>query len=209
MNKKPTLLFTTTIVTMLSIMSCTTSTLTSAPSSEPPIPSNFTTYKSDGLFSISYPTEWVPATSIMDELLEDTISRMKADDPKLVLENVSMLFLCGIENKGGYSPSVSIVIDSRNGQTLEEYDEATRRYSMKSTQGYHEYSSIKTVVDKRQAIISDTEDNEPEYGVWRYIQLVTVKDEFVWIVTCGSKGIDFQTYESEFYSIVRSLQVLN
>jgi len=179
--------------------------------SESAIPAHFTTYTHEGLFSISYPSDWQPATSIMEELLEETKRELKAIDPTAELENIGILFFGGKETSEGYYPTVSIATDLRSAGywTLDEVDEANSRYAKENTPGYKELSLTKVIVDGREASILDSEDNEPGYGRWRYIQLTTVKGDFVWLVTCGSEYQDFNDYEDTFNNIVRSLRILN
>ncbi|MBA7579619.1 hypothetical protein ES708_21490 [subsurface metagenome] len=179
--------------------------------SESAIPAHFTTYTHEGLFSISYPSDWQPATSIMEELLEETKRELKAIDPTAELENIGILFFGGKETSEGYYPTVSIATDLRSAGywTLDEVDEANSRYTKENTPGYKELSLTKVIVDGREASILDSEDNEPGYGRWRYIQLTTVKGDFVWLVTCGSEYQDFNDYEDTFNNIVRSLRILN
>ena len=179
--------------------------------SESAIPAHFTTYTHEGLFSISYPSDWQPATSIMEELLEETKRELKAIDPTAELENIGILFFGGKETSERYYPTVSIATDLRSAGywTLDEVNEATSRYDKENTPGYKELSLTKVIVDGREASILDSEDNEPGYGRWRYIQLTTMKGDFVWLVTCGSEYQDFNDYEDTFDSIVRSLRILN
>lgn len=211
------------LVPLLAIMfvlgACTTPatapTLTPTPEaeqpSEPAIPANFTTYTHEGLFSISYPSDWQPATLIMEELLEETKVEMEAQYPGVPLENIGILFLAGKETWEGYYPAVNIVTDLRSAGywTLDEVDEANSRWDRENTIGYKELSLYKVIVDGREASILDSEDNEPGYGRWRYIQLTTVKGDFVWLVTCSAEYEDFNDYEDTFNSIVRSLRILN
>ena len=72
-----------TIIILILIVSCAAPKLIPAPTPEPEIPVSFTTYTSEGLFNISYPQDWVPATSMMEELFEqmiDTNSTNKGPD---------------------------------------------------------------------------------------------------------------------------------
>ncbi len=202
-----------TITTLLLLsLSCAPPELEPTQTSEPPIPTHFTTYNSEGLFSISYPPDWVPATSIMEELWEETKELMKSTDPEVSLEDTSILFLGGIPAEEGYYPGVNILVMPRSAGywELDEIVEAECQYSMEYTQGYREYSRVRTVVDGRQAVIIDSEDcDPPEMGRWRHLQLFMTKDKFVWCVTCSAELEDFEDYEDTFNSIVRSLRILN
>jgi len=198
-------------IVLLVTMSCASPTLTPTTTPEPEIPAHFTTYTSEGLFSISYPPDWVPATSIMEELFEEVKELMKSTDPEVQLEDVKMLFAGGIPTEEGYYPSVNIAIVPRSVGywTLDEVVEAETQYSREHSQRYREYSQVRTVVDGREAVILDTEDYEPDWGTWRYLQLFVTKDKFLWMVTCSIESEDFKDYEDTFSDIVRSLRILN
>jgi len=184
---------------------------TPAPYEEPEIPSNFTTYTEEGLFSISYPSDWQPATSIMGEIFEETKQMMEASVPLVSLEGINILFMAGSESLDGYYPAVTVLTEKREAGywTLDEVYEANSRYDKAVTPGYKELSITKTVIDAREAIIAFTEDNEPGYGRWRYLNTFTVKDDFVWLVGCSCEHQDFRDYEETFESVVRSLRILN
>ncbi len=211
MIKKLTVTIAMTIILSLLAVSCAAPTLTPATTPEPEIPAHFTTYTSEGLFSISYPPDWAPATSIMEEVFEEIKEVMKSTDPEVQLEGVKMLFMGGIPTEEGYYPTVNILVGPRSVGywTLDEIDEAESLWAREHTEGYHENSYILTVVDGKESSILDSEDNEPGYGRWRYLQLTTIKDKFVWMVTCATESEDFKDYEDTFSNIVRSLRILD
>lgn len=199
------------IIVLMLTVSCAPPTPTSTTTPEPEIPAHFTTYTSEGLFSISYPPDWVPATVIMEEVWEATKEWMKTLDPEVQLEDTSMLFFGGVPTEEWYYPSVNIIVMPRSTGywTLDEIVEVESKYSREYSQRYREYSQVRAVVDGREAVIIDSEDYEPDTGTWRYLQLFTVKDEFVWLVTCAVESEDFKDYEDTFPDIVRSLRILN
>jgi len=200
-----------TIIVSLLILSCSSPTRTPAQTTEPEIPAHFSTYTSEGLYSISYPPDWTPALSIMETLWEDVKEWMESVDPEVDLEEIQLLFCGGVPYWGGYYPNVSIGIMPRSTGywSLDEIVESEYLYDMVNTPGYREISRVRTVVDGREAIIIDCEDNEPGFGRWRYLQLVTVQDDFVWMVTCSCEYQDFNDYADTFESVVRSLRILN
>ena len=211
MIKKLTVAIAMTIILSLLAVSCTAPTLTPATTPELPIPANYSTYTSEGLFSISYPLDWVPATSIMEEVFEWAKESMKSTDPELQLEETKILFFGGIPIEEGYYPAVNIIIAPRSVAywTLDEIVEVETLWAMENTPGYREHSQIRTVVDGREAVIIDSEDNDPDFGRWRYLQLYMVKEKFMWVVTVSSEYPDFRGSEDTFESIVRSLRILN
>jgi hypothetical protein len=198
---------------ILVLGACTTPAATPTPeqTSEPAIPAHFTTYTHEGLFSISYPSDWQVATSIMEEFVEEAKRDIEARGPGASLENVGLVFFAGKETQEEYYPSVNITTDLRYSGywTLDEIMAASSRWDKEYTPGYKELSINRVTVDGRDAAILDCEDNVPPYGRWRYIHLYTVKDDFVWLVTCSCEYQDFNEYVDMFNSIVRSLRILN
>lgn len=211
MIRKLAITFTMTIILSLLAVSCAAPTLTPTTTSEPEIPAHFTTYTSEGLFSISYPPDWVPATSIMGEVFEATKEWMESIAPETQMEGVQILFLGGILTEEGYYPGVNIVIGPRSAGywALDEIVEVESQWGRENLQKYREYSQVRTVVDGRDAIIVDCEDYDPDMGTWRTIQLYMTKDKFLWVVTCSAESDDFNDYEDTFSDIVRSIRILN
>lgn len=174
-------------------------------------PHGFTTYTSEGLFSISYPNEWSPAMSILAELEEITIDYLKSIDPEIEAGDFQLLFFAGEPYREGYYPSVSIATSPRGigYYTLSEICDAEDIFSREYSQRYRVYSQIRSTVNGREVDIKIDEDYTVEDGEWRYMTLTTVKGKFVWFVTCSSESKDFSNYEDTFNKIVRSFRILN
>lgn len=211
MIKKLTATITTAMILSLLAISCAPPTLTPAIKPEPEIPAHFTTYASEGLFSISYPPDWVFVTSMMEEVGKEAKEYLKSLDPTVQTEEVAVVFMAGLPFEEAYYPWVNVVVAPRCAGywTLDEVDESESLWAREYIVGYRENSMIKTVVDGRESSILDSEDNEPGYGRWRYLQLTTVKGDFVWVVSCGSEYKDFQDWEGSFNSIIRSIRILD
>jgi len=186
-------------------------TPTPAPTIEPAIPTNFTTYTSEGFFSISYPQDWAPAMSVMEELEKEAKAWVKSIDPEALVEEMKLIFAAGMPTSEGWYPAISIALAPRSMgyYTLDEIIEVEDLWARENMQRYNVYSQVRTVVDGREADISCDEDYEPETGLWRSTRLTTVKGDFVWFVDCSSESQDYNDYEDIFDSIVRSLRILN
>lgn len=197
-------------IVLLVTMSCAPPTLTPTTTPEPEIPAHFTTHTSEGLFSISYPPDWVPATSVMEELFELAKEWIQSLDPEVTLEGAQMLFIGGLPIEGGWWPNVNLVVGPRSVGywELDEIVEVESQWGREHLQEYREFSRIKTVIDAREATIIDSQDYNPDFGTCRYLQAYTVKGKHVWIVTCTVDAGDFKDYEHTFYSVVRSLRIL-
>jgi len=178
----------------------------------PAVPiSGFTTFTSEGLFSISYPQDWSLANSLLEELREVGIDLIEGIDPDIDLSDVQLLFMAGKETLEGYYPNVMISVTPRSigYYNLDEICEAEERWAKEYLQGYEVNSQVRTVINGLEADITIDEDYEPEFGTWRYITVTIVKDDFVWFVGCSSESEDFPEYEDTFDKIVRSIRILN
>ena len=138
------------------LAACTSSKVTPETKPEPEIPTDYSTYTSEGLFSISYPPDWTPMTSIMEELMETSKELMEISDPELELDDIEMLFFGGLPiDDDNFLPNVSICVTARGFGywDLDEIVDVETLYSKETTHGYREYSRIETVVDGNKAVI--------------------------------------------------------
>jgi hypothetical protein len=185
--------------------------VTPKPVSGSAIPAHFSTYTSEGLFRISYPSDWAPATSIMGELWEEIEEEMKSEIPDISMEDSGIVFLAGMPQNGAYYPNVNIVVSSRT-RGYSRLDEVVAAEddleAMYPTAGYELLSRTRTTIGGIEAVVDDSVDDEPGYGKWRYLQALLVKDKFVWLVTCSAEFEDFKFYEDDFHDTVRSLRIL-
>jgi len=195
------------------IVGCDEKTLspTPAPADESEIPVNITTYTSEGLFEISYPHGWAPATSLIGEIEEEMKEWIMNIDPEAEVEDSRILFIAGLSDEEGYYPSVSISVATRSigYYSLNEIVESETLWNREYLQKYKVHKQTRTIVDGREAEIIIDEDYTPEDGVWYYIDLYMVKDGFVWFVECGCEAEDYNNYEDIFTSVVRSVRILN
>lgn len=192
---------------------CTREELAPAQVPEPTIPADYSTYTVEGLYSISYPQDWVPATSIMDELWEGVDALMESEMSDVPIENVQMMFFGGLETDMGYNPNVSILVEPASKffiltPTLDELVEAGLDY-MNEAQGFQLFSQTKTTVDGREAVILDwAAPNDPLFYNSRFLQLITINDKYSWTVGCTSDYNDFENYRDMFNTVIRSLRIL-
>ena len=176
------------------------------------IPADYSTYTYEGLFSISYPQSWVPATSVMEDLFEQAKDWLEDLDPESYSEDTSILFLGGIPTLEGYYPSVTIVVMPRSlgYWALDEIVEAEHQWSLtyEAIADYREISRTRTNIGGLEAIVCETEDNYPEYGEWRYMLTYVCKGSYAWLVTCASENVDFNKYKGTFENIANSFEIL-
>lgn len=182
-----------------------------------PVPVNFTTYTEEGLFSISYPANWTYDPSYT----RDQFENFKADSEQFNLDEedlseITILFLAKDFNVEVLRPNVNILIAPREKDysgiyiTLDELLEVIdQTWRDDPTPGYRDLGHYFTWIDGRRVLITVSEDNNPNYGPMRYFKLFTMKDEFMWVVTCTSSSVDFDRYKNDFKAIVKSFRILN
>jgi len=177
---------------------------------EPTIPAHFTTYTDEaGLFGISYPPDWEPALSLIEDLEEATKELLESIESDLPLERASFIFFAGVPTEVGYDPNVNIVVESLPGViwTHDKVVEAGIRGIKDVVQDYHEFSRIKTTIGGREATIVDWEGTFPELGTFHELQMFMLVGKVVWTVTCGTGPEKFSDFEDDFHAIVRSLRI--
>jgi len=164
---------------------------------EPEIPPNFTTYTSEGLFSISYPPDLVLDTESMETYA------------KIPRENLRPVFSGDIPIEGGsYAFLMVMVSPSWGDSTLDDLTEYGCDYLRNNQPGFLLYSQDKTVVDGRAALILKYRKWGQDIGEWRNLDLFIIEDNLVWWVTCSAQPENFEDYVDTFYSILCSFRIL-
>jgi hypothetical protein len=204
-------IITITILTALvCLTSCASPKLTPYATAEPTIPSNFTTYLVEGLFSLSYPPDWISDTSIKDEFLAGFKEYLKSITGNS-LEGVTTLFLGGLSSERNYNPRLTIMVNPFVGDwSLDDLVEAELQNNKQYASQYLEFSRQKTIVNGRESVIVDMEALAAGLDKKvRSLQLFQVKDKFLWLATCATYSSDYKTHEKTFYQVVNSLRILD
>lgn len=178
---------------------------------EPEIPAHFTTYTDESkLFSISYPPEWETALWAIEEIEESMEMLLQSVESDLPLETGGMIFYAGLPIKMGYLPNVNIAVDSlpESVQTLDEIVEAGTQVMKRFTLDYHKFSRVKTTIGEREAIIDEFETTYPQTGTYHQLQMTMLVGKNYWVATCTPPSGEFNKWEDNFNSIVRSLRIL-
>lgn len=181
--------------------------------SESSIPTNFTTYIDEiNLFSISFPTDWVPAFSIIESLKQWTDNYMNSIDEKGSSEKSNIVFFGGVPlDSGHYNPNISILAEPLGDDNvkLEDMVEDLVREYKKVAEKYREFSRTKTIIDGRKAIILDLEARFPNLVLVHCLVMFTVIDKFGWAITCTvCPPLNFYDFKDDFYAIVKSFKIL-
>lgn len=186
--------------------------LSTTTNAEPNIPSNYTTYTDEqGLFSISYPNDWEPMLSIMEEAMNNIKDIINSSNKDIPIEKATMIFVAGLlSEQDSYLPNVNIMIEPmpllvRNHNQLIEAEVS----GVKSViTDYHEISRTKTAVDGREATIIKWEGTYPQLGWSHAFQLFILVGRNGWCVSCAAPEGESDKWESDFQSVVRSLRIL-
>lgn len=161
---------------------------------ERPIPSHFATYTDDtGRFSVSYPQDWEPALSLIEQVDQGTI-----------------VFLAGVPNQGGVFPGFNIVVEplplimrTHNALVTAQIEGIKAAFP-----DYHELSRVRTTVDGRTATILVWQGTLPYTATCRYVTMMFSIGGTGWYVTCVTVPDEYWKWEDDFDAIVRSLRIL-
>jgi hypothetical protein len=183
----------------------------SVPFTELPIPDYYSTYTDQvGLFSISYPPDWEPALSLvpdMEKSIKDILTAVKSDSN---VDSARIVFISGKQYGSGYAPNVNIVVQSFPGVVLnhDAVFEASIRGLRQIMPDYREVSRVKTTVGGRQATIFEIEGTYPQLGRIHTLSMMVLVGKTSWLVTCSPPSGEYDAWEDDFQSVLRSLRIL-
>lgn len=175
------------------------------------IPANYTTYTDESnVFSISYPSDWESALKPLglEQGAKQAATDLKAGIP---VEKTTFMFFGGRRPSTGSEPNLFVVVEPLPAGTW-TLDGAVEAEMEKEKAGWldlRELPRIKTTVDSREAIILEWQGTDEEVGKLHNVQLYTIADKTVWIVTCMAIAGNFAEWENDFNIIVRSLRISN
>lgn len=178
---------------------------------EPQIPAHFTTYTDEsGLFSISYPPDWEPVLSIIEDAEQLTKAVYDSINLDIPLDNVSFIFTAGVLTENGLAPNVSIVVEPLpvEGMSHNQMVESAIKVIKQYLPDFHEFSRINTIIDGRESTIIDCEVTITGMGTYRQLQMYTLVGNTAWAVGCVHESDKFSGNEDDFYAVVRSLRIL-
>lgn len=174
------------------------------------IPTHYITYINEGLFSISYPPDWEPATSVMGGQSEEVAETLKRADPELSLRRAGLLLLVGLPTEEGWAPNVNIIVEPlpRGELTHNDMVKAQMANVEITLQDYHEIYLIKTIVDGKEATILEYEATYPGIGRLHQLVMLILVGNNSWMVTCTPQLGEFNKWSDDFNAVVRSLRIL-
>lgn len=179
------------------------------------IPSNFTTYTHEGLFSISYPKDWEPALSIIESLRQKTNEYLKSTGGTGILDKTQIVFLGGIQfADDSYNPNVSVSVTPVNIQeidlkTFEGLVELMIQGYTEQVEGFKKIFQKIEVINGKQAVLLEFEARYPSLGLLHALQTILYDGEFMWVITSSvGAPLSFSTFKDDIYAISRSLKIL-
>ena len=121
------------------------------------------------------------------------------------------LFTAGVPTgKDYYSPIVTVIRIPFSGKVkLDDLVEAVIRDAKDTLEVFTVLLRTGTTVDGREGVIIEveTETYYPDMEIAHQLQMITLKDNSIWVVTCTSKLEEFTKYKDDFYHVVESLQM--
>lgn len=174
---------------------------------ETPTPSSFMTYTSEGFYSISYPPDWEPEMSIIEDAEKDIKNWAKGEGLESISE-MQLVFTGWKMTEDGDPPFVMVQVIPRGLWPLDTLVEADRQLSIETIGQYLEHSMVRTTIGGREAIVLNWQGCFPEStSLTRGTTAYIAGEEFLWAVTCACDDQDSDEYLDTFDDIVRSLRV--
>ncbi len=181
----------------------------------PTTPPEFVTFTDESnLFSIAYPSEWVLALSIMQEVQSMVEDILKSKQFGLSFSSGGFVFAAGLPTQQGFDPNVNIVVQSLPGEiAVAEYFEAGLEQVKELLTGFKELSQARVLVGGREAIIADAEYDASNFvpgaeGKVLTIQLTITDGRVGWTVTCTMIASPSAEELRTCDAVVRTLRIL-
>jgi hypothetical protein len=173
---------------------------------ETPIPASYSTYASPAFFSISYPPDWEPDTSSLQQIEEAMREYARSLNAESLVAETRVVFTVWKEMADGDVALVQVQFQPRPSWPLHSMVEASREWAKSNLNQFVEFSRARTTVGGREAIISVSQF-VAESETFKAIECYIAGDKFIWTVTGGCRSKNFSLYSDVFDSIVRSLRV--
>lgn len=192
---------------IISLVMAFTTDLPTVP--ETPTPDYFTTYTSEGFFSISYPPDWEPVMSIIEEVEVELKQQLKSEGFESQADEMQLVFAAAKLAIDENFPIVTVMVAPRGIWPLGTMVEADTQVNSEIVEQYVEHSKVRTTIGGREAIIVVSQGVVPDSSSDTEISTIAYisGSEFIWIVTGMVDIQDSDTYLDTFDDIVRSLRV--
>jgi hypothetical protein len=172
-------------------------------------PDYFSTYTSEGFFSISYPPDWDPIMSIIEEAEVDMKQWLKSEGFESQADEMQLVFGAAKLAVDEDYPIVTIMVAPQGLWPLGTIVEADTQWAREIVEQYVEHSIVKTTIGGREAIIVISQGVMPDFSLspQRVTTAYIAGSEFIWVVVGMCDIQDSDAYLDTFDDIVRSLRV--
>jgi hypothetical protein len=171
------------------------------------IPQDYKTYTSEGFFSISYPPNWSPDMSVIQNL-EKTVKNYLSTEGIDNQENkIQIVFNGG--DFSDYENLAGVIVNIEPSQIwpLEVMVENTHQWLKENTKQYIEFSRVKTTISNTEAIIQSYQGEDSEGNLTGYKIGYVKGDRFLWTIACVCRSEQLNKNLDTFEQVIRSLRV--
>lgn len=221
MNKTKGLIMGAILLSLFLIPACNSQSAEAPSASTVQIPADFTTFtEKSNYFNISYPADWQENMYYMID-----IERHPKNNPvilslqiKLMQKIPEMIFIAEPDTVIGDGPCLNVVVEAREQAFLTLDQEVDGEISLLPghfLNDFKQISRVNTTVNGKKAVIVDftgvesgeltgiTSPQNPRH----YLVMFMLYGNGYWRVTCSTPIDDFATWQSNFNSILNSIQI--
>lgn len=125
----------------------------------------------------------------------------KMADPKVLSQHIKIMVVG--DTQGAFPPSINLAWDPFKG-TLKEYLKMVKSFNDSQNADWKDLGTIATKAGN--ASLSQV-DTKTKWGVERQMQVIFLKDEKAWILTCSALKDEFARYYKDFFEAIKSLRI--
>lgn len=125
----------------------------------------------------------------------------KMADPKILSKYVKLMVVS--EGCGDFPPSINLAYDPFKGN-IKDYLKMVKSYNESQNAEWKDLGTLRTQAG--DASLSQV-DTKTKWGTERQMQVILLKDDTAWILTCSALKNDFSKYYKDFFEAMKSLHV--
>lgn len=170
---------------------------------------SFRTFEREGLFSITFPSDWVVANELIDDIWNNTIiPAIESGEIRNLPDDPQLLLIAGIPVGDGYSPAVSTALVPRQPGYHDFEEIVANEKTLYEDPDDELIEETRTTISERQALILEDIKTYPDGSVSHFENMFIVGDNFVFATSCGCDQADFEDNREDCDKIIRSFKVL-
>lgn len=135
------------------------------------------------------------------QVMFDPPTGWKMADPKALSKYIKIMVVG--DTSATFPPSINLAYDPFKGN-LKDYLKMVKSYN--ETQGA-EWKDLGTIRTKAGDASLSQVDAKTKWGVERQMQVIFLKDNTAWILTCAALKEDFSKYYKDFFEAMKSLRI--